>query len=57
VELTLETRGMEHARQLEAALREGGFTPVPERSAALGPGASRRRKAPAQRARRAGARG
>ena len=29
VELTLETRGLDHARQLEAALRERGFEATP----------------------------
>jgi threonine dehydratase len=57
VELTLETRGMEHARQLEAALREAGFTPVPEPAAGPAPVGSRSRKAPGQGSRRAGRRG
>jgi threonine dehydratase len=57
VELTLETRGGEHARQLEAALRAGGFTPVPERSAGVRAVGSRPRQARARRSRSAGSRG
>jgi threonine dehydratase len=40
VELTLETRGADHVRQLETALREHGFEPIPIRA----PAAPRRRR-------------
>ncbi|HEX2466014.1 MAG TPA: threonine ammonia-lyase [Thermoanaerobaculia bacterium] len=54
VELTLETRGGDHARQLEAALRERGFEATPIWPQASRTAASRRSRAAARGSRRPG---
>ena len=52
VELTLETRGADHARQLEAALGEQGFAATPIWPPAAGRGGSQASRGPRPRAAR-----